>query len=138
MDAVQTFLVLHWVGGEDADTLQPFWLMFLGGSSHVGAMLASPMAIPTSPASSATPRSGQALLPLSPSVAPGVRYQRLGSTSCAEIGHGSFGVVVSAWDCIGQVLVAVKQQPATSDDAAREMHFSSLQQWRPREYHHLA
>lgn len=57
---------------------------------------------------------------VAPAPAPS-RYQRLGTQASARLGAGSYGVVHAAWDTVCQVVVAVKTQSATSDDAVREL-----------------
>ena len=51
------------------------------------------------------------------------RFTRLGTGVESRLGSGSYGYVVPAWDCRAQRLVAMKRQPAASDDAVREMAF---------------
>jgi serine/threonine protein kinase len=48
---------------------------------------------------------------------------RLGKDGGGKLGTGSFGTVYAAWDNMNSKLVAIKEQPVSSDNAEREMLF---------------
>jgi hypothetical protein len=51
------------------------------------------------------------------------RYMQLGKQGGGKLGTGSFGIVYTVWDDVNSKLVAIIEQPVSSDSAECEMLF---------------